>query len=140
MYFCPRSLLLPTPVIYEMPELPSSCNHTHIHNPPSKCPAAWMSDIATKSNFHTFLQCSCFSPTDRHDTLICLHITTLHLKSQISQTMFGCCVAGRLLQTNLVQVDETHASFELPNASSINHVCVFLLGTSTSFWILIFHR
>ncbi|KAL0581687.1 hypothetical protein V5O48_000393 [Marasmius crinis-equi] len=43
--------------------------------------------------------------------------------------MFGCCVAGRLLQTNLQQVDETHALFELPNASSINHVCVFLLGT-----------
>lgn len=43
--------------------------------------------------------------------------------------MFGCCVAGRLLQTNLIQVDETHAYFELPNASTINHVCVFLLGT-----------
>ncbi|KAF9007097.1 hypothetical protein BDQ17DRAFT_1302524 [Cyathus striatus] len=43
--------------------------------------------------------------------------------------MFGCCVAGRLLQTNLQQVDETHALFELPNASQINHVCVFLLGT-----------
>ncbi|TFK29462.1 DUF775-domain-containing protein [Coprinopsis marcescibilis] len=43
--------------------------------------------------------------------------------------MFGCCVAGRPLQTNLIQVDETHAYFELPFASSINHVCVFLLGT-----------
>ncbi|KAJ7121056.1 hypothetical protein C8R44DRAFT_171579 [Mycena epipterygia] len=43
--------------------------------------------------------------------------------------MFGCCVAGRLLQTNLQQVDETHALFELPAASSINHICVFLLGT-----------
>ncbi|KAJ7230864.1 hypothetical protein B0H12DRAFT_1029819 [Mycena haematopus] len=43
--------------------------------------------------------------------------------------MFGCCVAGRLLQTNLQQVDETHAIFELPDASAINHVCVFLLGT-----------
>ncbi|KAJ3512346.1 hypothetical protein NLJ89_g3578 [Agrocybe chaxingu] len=43
--------------------------------------------------------------------------------------MFGCCVAGRLLQTNIVQVDETHAYFELPNASTINHVCVFLVGT-----------
>ncbi|KAF9525256.1 hypothetical protein CPB83DRAFT_818788 [Crepidotus variabilis] len=42
--------------------------------------------------------------------------------------MFGCCVAGRLLQTNLTQVDDTHAYFELPNASAINHVCVFLLG------------
>lgn len=45
-------------------------------------------------------------------------------------TMFGCCIAGRLLQTNLQQIDETHALFELPQASTINHVCVFLLGTS----------
>ncbi|KAJ8487513.1 hypothetical protein ONZ45_g14311 [Pleurotus djamor] len=43
--------------------------------------------------------------------------------------MFGCVVAGRLLQTNLQQVDETHAYFELPNASTINHISVFLLGT-----------
>ncbi|KAF5343311.1 hypothetical protein D9757_014161 [Collybiopsis confluens] len=42
--------------------------------------------------------------------------------------MFGCLVAGRLLQTNLQQIDETHAVFELSNASTINHVCVFLLG------------
>ena len=43
--------------------------------------------------------------------------------------MFGCCVAGRLLQTNLQQLDETHAAFELPSAETINHICVFLLGT-----------
>ncbi|KAH0581069.1 hypothetical protein H2248_012203 [Termitomyces sp. 'cryptogamus'] len=43
--------------------------------------------------------------------------------------MFGCCVAGRLLQTNLTQIDETHAYFELPAASTINHLTVFLLGT-----------
>ncbi|KAH8083779.1 DUF775-domain-containing protein [Cristinia sonorae] len=43
--------------------------------------------------------------------------------------MFGCCVAGRLLQTNLQQVDESHAMFEVPHAESINHMCVFLLGT-----------
>ncbi|EDR10546.1 uncharacterized protein LACBIDRAFT_293582 [Laccaria bicolor S238N-H82] len=43
--------------------------------------------------------------------------------------MFGCCVAGRLLQTDLQQIDDTHASFQLPAASSINHICVFLLGT-----------
>ncbi|KLO12493.1 DUF775-domain-containing protein [Schizopora paradoxa] len=43
--------------------------------------------------------------------------------------MFGCVVAGRLLQTNLQQIDETHAIFELPNVSTINHICVFLLGT-----------
>lgn len=43
--------------------------------------------------------------------------------------MFGCCVAGRLLQTDLQQVDDTHAVFHLPSASSINHLSVFLLGT-----------
>jgi hypothetical protein len=43
--------------------------------------------------------------------------------------MFGCCVAGRLLQTNIQQVDETHALFEIPAAEKVNHVCVFLLGT-----------
>lgn len=43
--------------------------------------------------------------------------------------MFGCCVAGRLLQTNLEQVDETHVVFQLENSTSINHICVFLLGT-----------
>jgi len=50
--------------------------------------------------------------------------------------MFGCVVAGRLLQTDLQQVDETHALFELPNASSINHLCVFLLGTGTADTVL----
>jgi len=43
--------------------------------------------------------------------------------------MFGCCVAGRLMQTNLQKVDETHALFEIPAAEKVNHVCVFLLGT-----------
>ncbi|KAI5116590.1 hypothetical protein M0805_005185 [Coniferiporia weirii] len=43
--------------------------------------------------------------------------------------MFGCVVAGRLIQTNLQQVDDTHAIFELQSASTINHICVFLLGT-----------
>lgn len=43
--------------------------------------------------------------------------------------MFGCCVAGRLLQTNLQRVDETHALFEIPAAEKVNHICVFLLGT-----------
>ena len=46
--------------------------------------------------------------------------------------MFGCCVAGRLLQTNLTQVEESHAYFELANASTINHVCMFFLGTGKS--------
>src|SRR6266702_837565 len=49
--------------------------------------------------------------------------------SEFFEVMFGCCVAGRLLQTNLQQIDETKAAFELPAAESINHVCVFLLGT-----------
>ncbi|KAH9915189.1 DUF775-domain-containing protein [Epithele typhae] len=43
--------------------------------------------------------------------------------------MFGCLVAGRLLQTNLAQIDETHATFEIHNATAVNHLCVFLLGT-----------
>ncbi|KAF8625075.1 hypothetical protein AX15_005557 [Amanita polypyramis BW_CC] len=54
---------------------------------------------------------------------------SLSLSAQICSTMFGCVVAGRIVQTNLQQVDETHAYFELPNASTINHLCVFLLGT-----------
>lgn len=47
--------------------------------------------------------------------------------------MFGCVVAGRLLQTNLTQIDETHALFELPAAGAINHVSVFLLGSGQSY-------
>ncbi|KAH8833693.1 hypothetical protein DL96DRAFT_1666751 [Flagelloscypha sp. PMI_526] len=43
--------------------------------------------------------------------------------------MFGCVVAGRPVQTNLQQIDTTHAVFELTDANRINHLCVFLLGT-----------
>ncbi|KAJ2554652.1 hypothetical protein EV175_002520 [Coemansia sp. RSA 1933] len=43
--------------------------------------------------------------------------------------MFGCIVAGRLVQTNLQQVDVNKYVFELSEAHSINHVVVFLLGT-----------
>ncbi|KAG8932498.1 hypothetical protein FRC02_001021 [Tulasnella sp. 418] len=43
--------------------------------------------------------------------------------------MFGCCVAGRLPQTNLNQIDETHVTFSIPNAETVGHVVVFLLGT-----------
>lgn len=32
-------------------------------------------------------------------------------------------------QTNLQEIDETHCAFQLDNASNINHICVFLLGT-----------
>ncbi|KAI8147511.1 hypothetical protein BJV82DRAFT_595776 [Fennellomyces sp. T-0311] len=44
-------------------------------------------------------------------------------------TMFGCIVAGRLVQTNLQQVDVNKYIFELSDAQSINHLVVFLLGT-----------
>ncbi|KAJ2498557.1 hypothetical protein GGH96_004223 [Coemansia sp. RSA 1972] len=44
--------------------------------------------------------------------------------------MFGCIVAGRLVQTNLQQVDVNKYVFELPEAQSINHIVVFLLGTN----------
>jgi len=43
--------------------------------------------------------------------------------------MFGCLVAGRLLQTNLVQIDETQGMFSIPSPATIDHICVFLLGT-----------
>ncbi|KAI9492469.1 hypothetical protein BDB00DRAFT_873389 [Zychaea mexicana] len=43
--------------------------------------------------------------------------------------MFGCIVAGRLVQTNLQQVDVNKYVFELSDAQSINHLVVFLLGT-----------
>ncbi|KAI9345208.1 hypothetical protein BDR26DRAFT_932298 [Obelidium mucronatum] len=46
------------------------------------------------------------------------------------QTMFGCIVAGRLVQTNLQQVDQSKYVFELHDATSINHIVVFLLGTT----------
>jgi hypothetical protein len=35
-------------------------------------------------------------------------------------------------QTNLQEIDETHCAFQLENASTINHICVFLLGTGPS--------
>ncbi|KAK9702222.1 hypothetical protein K7432_011337 [Basidiobolus ranarum] len=43
--------------------------------------------------------------------------------------MFGCIVAGRLVQTNLQQVDVNKYVFELVDAHNINHIIVFLLGT-----------
>ncbi|EJD52018.1 DUF775-domain-containing protein [Auricularia subglabra TFB-10046 SS5] len=43
--------------------------------------------------------------------------------------MFGCVIPGRLVQTDIQQIDETHAVFHLRDAASINHICVFLLGT-----------
>ncbi|CAO3702708.1 unnamed protein product [Rhizopus stolonifer] len=43
--------------------------------------------------------------------------------------MFGCIAAGRLVQTNLQQVDVNKYVFELSDAQSLNHIVVFLLGT-----------
>lgn len=52
-----------------------------------------------------------------------------HLIRSYFATMFGCCVAGRLPQTNMTQIDETHVTFSIPNASAVGHVVIFLLGT-----------
>ncbi|KAI9229334.1 MAG: hypothetical protein DHS80DRAFT_14181 [Piptocephalis tieghemiana] len=43
--------------------------------------------------------------------------------------MFGCLAAGRLVQTEMQQVEETKWIVSLPDARSINHLVVFLLGT-----------
>ncbi|GAA99776.1 uncharacterized protein L969DRAFT_18634 [Mixia osmundae IAM 14324] len=40
--------------------------------------------------------------------------------------MFSLVVAGRLPQTNLQQVDATRFLFQVPEASSVNHLVVFL--------------
>ncbi|RIB10183.1 hypothetical protein C2G38_2132724 [Gigaspora rosea] len=44
--------------------------------------------------------------------------------------MFGCIIAGRLIQTNLQQVDVNKYVFEIPDAGTVNHIVVFLLGTT----------
>ncbi|KAH8090327.1 hypothetical protein HD553DRAFT_302146 [Filobasidium floriforme] len=43
--------------------------------------------------------------------------------------MFGCICAGRLVQTNLQQVNDTSFVFSIERANEINHLTVFLLGT-----------
>ncbi|XP_061781137.1 protein Hikeshi [Nerophis lumbriciformis] len=43
--------------------------------------------------------------------------------------MFGCLVAGRLVQTDAVQVAGDKFVFNLPEYESVNHVVVFMLGT-----------
>ncbi|KAM8833419.1 protein Hikeshi [Synchiropus picturatus] len=43
--------------------------------------------------------------------------------------MFGCLVAGRLVQTDPVQVSPDKFVFELPDYESVKHVVVFMLGT-----------
>lgn len=43
--------------------------------------------------------------------------------------MFGCLVAGRLVQTDAVQVAPDKFLFNLPDYENVNHVVVFMLGT-----------
>ena len=43
--------------------------------------------------------------------------------------MFGVIAAGRMIDTNLTQVDATKYLVQLHDAKSINHLVVFLLGT-----------
>ncbi|XP_029982013.1 protein Hikeshi-like [Sphaeramia orbicularis] len=43
--------------------------------------------------------------------------------------MFGCLVAGRLVQTDSVQVSSDKFVFTLPDYENVNHVVVFMLGT-----------
>ncbi|XP_076022180.1 protein Hikeshi isoform X2 [Genypterus blacodes] len=43
--------------------------------------------------------------------------------------MFGCLVAGRLVQTDAVQVSSDKFVFNLPDYENVNHVVVFMLGT-----------
>ncbi|KAF4119205.1 protein Hikeshi [Onychostoma macrolepis] len=43
--------------------------------------------------------------------------------------MFGCLVAGRLVQTDAQQVAPDKFVFTLPDYEKVNHVVVFMLGT-----------
>uniref|UniRef100_A0A3Q2QA02 Protein Hikeshi n=1 Tax=Fundulus heteroclitus TaxID=8078 RepID=A0A3Q2QA02_FUNHE len=43
--------------------------------------------------------------------------------------MFGCLVAGRLVQTDAVQVASDKFVFNLADYENVNHVVVFMLGT-----------
>lgn len=43
--------------------------------------------------------------------------------------MFGCLVAGRLVQTEALQVASDKFVFNLPDCENVNHVVVFMLGT-----------
>ncbi|OLL21685.1 Protein OPI10 [Neolecta irregularis DAH-3] len=44
--------------------------------------------------------------------------------------MFGCIVAGRLVQTNIEQIDQTHFLFNLEDGAAINHIVIFLLPSN----------
>lgn len=43
--------------------------------------------------------------------------------------MFGCLVAGRLVQTDAVQIASDKFVFNLSDYENVNHVVVFMLGT-----------
>ncbi|KAI6213905.1 Protein OPI10-like protein [Aphelenchoides besseyi] len=43
-------------------------------------------------------------------------------------SIFGLIVAGRAIQTNFVQTGENEFVVEIPDADSVNHLCVFLTG------------
>uniref|UniRef100_A0A3Q4HZA2 Protein Hikeshi n=1 Tax=Neolamprologus brichardi TaxID=32507 RepID=A0A3Q4HZA2_NEOBR len=43
--------------------------------------------------------------------------------------MFGCLVAGRLVQTDAVQLAPDKFLFNLSDYENVNHVVVFMLGT-----------
>ncbi|KAJ8299012.1 hypothetical protein KUTeg_023072 [Tegillarca granosa] len=42
--------------------------------------------------------------------------------------MFGLIVSGRLVQTDIQQVSETQFLFNIPDATDINHIVIFLTG------------
>lgn len=42
--------------------------------------------------------------------------------------MFACLVAGRLVQTDIQQADETHFVCQIPNSETVNHVVIFMTG------------
>nr|CAG4649668.1 EOG090X0D82 [Scapholeberis mucronata] len=44
--------------------------------------------------------------------------------------MFGLIVSGRLVQTNFEQISETQFVITIPDADNINHLVVFLTGTT----------
>ncbi|KAH7729408.1 hypothetical protein AAVH_02883 [Aphelenchoides avenae] len=46
----------------------------------------------------------------------------------MADNVFGVLVSGRLPQTNFVQAGETEFVIEIPNATAVNHLCVFLTG------------
>ncbi|KAG9035340.1 hypothetical protein FRB95_011491 [Tulasnella sp. JGI-2019a] len=61
----------------------------------------------------------------RHNYFTIFHI--VHLPRNVR--LFGIR-SSALRQTNLIQIDETHVTFNIPNAGSVGHIVVFLLGTT----------